>query len=495
MRTGGGGAGTDARPRSERRLFRVRSLPLVVALLLQVSGAPASAPRLEQRPALECGERLDVPAIPNVMEARWSPDSKTLALVWFAQLPSKRSVTGYVEQEIVDTLDVATGRLWPVGVGDEADWSATGTFISYWGPGGEELRVARDGRIVARIVPTVPRIHWAGDGLVFIEKDEIREWRDGAVHTIAKLAADVVPTYPRDDVYFSGDGEHFTVTRYSQDGTLQRFLGTTRTGAVESLNADTARLVEWAPAGDALLVRYLDRLELRDPQQGTRSVSLAGGAATVHEWAPDGRTLLIGRVSPVLPGGDALDGFRVWPSTSGPFAASLPNLLGARSFSPDGKYFVGVSRTGTQTTRLEVYRCGDGTTAPPVTDSAARLAAIDAGPGRLVRPTAGEITQFVQGSHTGVDVAAPYGSIITADDDGVIDASGFVAVGGNRVCVLHSASLESCVYHTSAPLVTIGDRVVRGQPIALIGLTGVTTGPHTHWEVKQAGRIVDPLAH
>jgi murein DD-endopeptidase MepM/ murein hydrolase activator NlpD len=59
--------------------------------------------------------------------------------------------------------------------------------------------------------------------------------------------------------------------------------------------------------------------------------------------------------------------------------------------------------------------------------------------------------------------------------------------------VQHALALESCYYHTSAPLVTVGQRVVRGQPVALIGMTGVTTGPHTHWEIKQGGRIVDPL--
>jgi len=81
-----------------------------------------------------------------------------------------------------------------------------------------------------------------------------------------------------------------------------------------------------------------------------------------------------------------------------------------------------------------------------------------------------------------------------ADDDGVISAVGFVAVGGRRVCVEHADALESCVYHVSAVLAAIGDRVARGQPVALIGMTGVTTGPHVHWEVKQAGRIIDPLA-
>jgi murein DD-endopeptidase MepM/ murein hydrolase activator NlpD len=106
---------------------------------------------------------------------------------------------------------------------------------------------------------------------------------------------------------------------------------------------------------------------------------------------------------------------------------------------------------------------------------------------------AGEITQFLQGSHTGVDVAAPLGSLITASDDGTVTAITWVAIGGNRVCVQHSGGLESCYYHTSAPLVSVGERVARGQPVALIGMTGLTTGPHTHWEAKLNGRLVDPL--
>src|SRR5258706_13541082 len=80
-----------------------------------------------------------------------------------------------------------------------------------------------------------------------------------------------------------------------------------------------------------------------------------------------------------------------------------------------------------------------------------------------------------------------------ADDDGVITFVEWYPVGGNRVCVQHTGGLETCVYHTSVPLVFTGDRVARGQPVALIGMTGLTTGPHVHWEVKLNGRIADPL--
>src|SRR5207244_3166185 len=64
-----------------------------------------------------------------------------------------------------------------------------------------------------------------------------------------------------------------------------------------------------------------------------------------------------------------------------------------------------------------------------------RLARIAEDPRHFVRPVAGAITQFLQGAHTGVDIAAPFGSIIVAADDGVVDAAGWVQVGGRRGCV------------------------------------------------------------
>ncbi|MDQ2951498.1 MAG: peptidoglycan DD-metalloendopeptidase family protein [Chloroflexota bacterium] len=472
------------------------ALSLIGALM---GGTPASAATppedTEKFASLHCVTPVATTPVSNVMEARWSPDSTKLLLVWFAQLPYARSVTGYEEQEITDLLDLRTGSLRPVGVGDHPLWSSTGRYISYWGPNADELRVVDNERVIARLGPTMPEMRWVGDGLVFIEKNEVREWREGAVRTIAKIPAEYVPRYPKDDVYFSSDAARFTLTRYSLDGTLERYVGTTRTGEILPLDLDGARYTEWSPAGELLLVRYLDRIELRDFEKNeVRSLRLAEVNGPVHEWAPDGRTLLLGAVTPTIPGGNAFDSYRVWDTKTGPSLATLPNVLGARTFSPDGRYFVGVGRTGAHATQLELYQCAgtaDSARADPT--AAGRLAKIDASPNRLVRPTAGEITQFLQGSHTGVDVAAPFGSIITADDDGVITATAWIAVGGNRVCVQHARGLETCVYHTSAPLVSIGDRVARGQPIALIGMTGVTTGPHTHWETKLNGRIVDPL--
>src|SRR5882762_6640494 len=142
----------------------MRFLALVCAGSIVLGGvATAATPPDDPEifPSLHCVQRSDVPLVENVMEAKWSPDSTTLALVWFAKLPSSRSVTGYREVEIADALDLRTGALRPLGVGDEVDWSGTGAFVSYWGPNADELRVAKkDGAVVARLAPTIPRVAW-----------------------------------------------------------------------------------------------------------------------------------------------------------------------------------------------------------------------------------------------------------------------------------------------------------------------------------------------
>ena len=109
--------------------------------------------------------------------------------------------------------------------------------------------------------------------------------------------------------------------------------------------------------------------------------------------------------------------------------------------------------------------------------------------GRLAWPVGGVITQYFWWGHTGVDIAAPYGTGLGAGDDGTVTATGWVAVGGLRVCVQHAGDLNVCYYHTSAVYVSVGQQVARGQIIAAIGLTGVTTGPHVHWECKVAGQF------
>ena len=432
-----------------------------------------------------------MPEIDDVISVAWSPDGRALAIARAVALPSA-TITGSPEDFFLDTLDLSTGELRPLGVGERQQWSESGRYLSYWSWNGE-LRIASGGLVIATAHATVPDARWIGDALVFVEKDEIRSWSDGIVRSVARLPPELEPRYPADDLAFSADATRFTLTRYGQDGTVRRYLGDSASGAVVALDLPNATFTEWAPAGAMLLARTADRLELRGADGSRRDIAIARFPGPVHAWAPDGRTLLVGAVAPAIPGVIAPDRFVAW-TTDGPGTPFfLPNLLGPRRFSPDGTTFAGVSRIDLARTRLELFRCAAEMVAASVPPALAATAAPAAGARRFVRPVVGAITQPLGGAHTGVDIAAPFGALIVADDDGVISAVGFVTVGGRRVCVERAGALESCVYHTSAALVAVGDRVARGQPVALIGMTGVTTGPHVHWEVKQAGQIIDPL--
>lgn len=116
--------------------------------------------------------------------------------------------------------------------------------------------------------------------------------------------------------------------------------------------------------------------------------------------------------------------------------------------------------------------------------------------GRLQYPVRGfHISQYFWSLHLGVDLAAPYGSPIAASDDGVVEYAGWVAVGGLCVQIRHDGGLETGYYHMGSVYVAAGQHVTRGQIVGTIGLTGVTTGPHVHWEARLDGRLVNPLLY
>lgn len=468
-------------------------MPAEPRLAGQLPDDPAGA----WEPGLNCTGRVDIPLIQNVIEAKWSPDSRTLAVTAGQRIPSTTSPVGWKEEEVVYTVDIRTGALSPVGFGIRPEWSGTGTYLSYW-PRDEDLRVVRAGKVEAKLLMSIPEVRWVGDKLLYIYKRDIREWANGETRTVARFDKDFEPAYPLDDVYFSADGTLFTLTRYSYDGTIERYIGKTATAALDPIDAPGATYTEWSPTGSTLLVRYPNKLELIGPDGTRESTPLSRFSGPIATWTADGRSLLVGRMSSTVPAGDRFETFTVWGAPQYQPTAMLPNLVGARVFSPNGRYFTGLSRERLDTTRLELYRCGTWSneewnlSGDP--DAEARLGLIENDELRFLRPVPGDVAQFLQYSHTGVDVAAPVGSIVVASDGGTVTKVRWESFGGNGVCVAHVGGLESCYYHTSSALVNVGQRVVRGQPIALIGMTGVTTGPHVHWEVKLFGRIVDPLA-
>jgi murein DD-endopeptidase MepM/ murein hydrolase activator NlpD len=98
-------------------------------------------------------------------------------------------------------------------------------------------------------------------------------------------------------------------------------------------------------------------------------------------------------------------------------------------------------------------------------------------------------------AHEGIDVTAPAGSPIEAPAAGRVIKSGWEAGYGNVVMIDHGYGIETRFAHASKILVQRGQRVERGQNIALVGNSGLATGPHLHYEVHVNGRPVDPLRY
>jgi len=97
--------------------------------------------------------------------------------------------------------------------------------------------------------------------------------------------------------------------------------------------------------------------------------------------------------------------------------------------------------------------------------------------------------------HEGIDVTAPMGSPIEAPAAGVVTDAGWESGYGNTVTIDHGYGIVTKFAHASKLLVKTGQRVARGQRIALVGNTGLATGPHLHYEVHVNGRPVDPLRY
>ena len=92
-----------------------------------------------------------------------------------------------------------------------------------------------------------------------------------------------------------------------------------------------------------------------------------------------------------------------------------------------------------------------------------------------------------------MDIAAPNGTPIYAVKTGRVILAGVVSGYGNCVMIDHGNGIVSIYGHASRLLCKTGDIVTKGQNIALVGLTGITTGYHLHIEFRKNGVRVEPL--
>lgn len=94
--------------------------------------------------------------------------------------------------------------------------------------------------------------------------------------------------------------------------------------------------------------------------------------------------------------------------------------------------------------------------------------------------------------HAGMDFTCPTGTDVYATGNASVEFVGWRQGYGNCVILSHGYNYETLYAHLSAPLVYVGQKVHRGDVIALSGNTGKSTGPHVHYEVRYKGQSLDP---
>jgi len=127
------------------------------------------------------------------------------------------------------------------------------------------------------------------------------------------------------------------------------------------------------------------------------------------------------------------------------------------------------------------------------------------GTGQFVWPVSGTITSPfgtrrhpVFGDmrfHGGIDIGAAHGTTVVAADSGSVIISSYNSSYGNYIVISHGNGITTLYAHLSTRSVSVGDSVSRGQQIGRVGSTGVSTGPHLHFEVSVNGTRVNPRAY
>lgn len=95
--------------------------------------------------------------------------------------------------------------------------------------------------------------------------------------------------------------------------------------------------------------------------------------------------------------------------------------------------------------------------------------------------------------HDGIDFAAKVGTKVYATADGVIKSAAHGHGYGNLIKIDHGFGYQTRYAHLSKFLVKRGEHVKRGQVIGLVGNTGLSTGPHLHYEVRKNGKTINPI--
>lgn len=104
------------------------------------------------------------------------------------------------------------------------------------------------------------------------------------------------------------------------------------------------------------------------------------------------------------------------------------------------------------------------------------------------------ISQYYRAGHLALDLRAPLGSSVNVMEEGTVTQVSYLKVGyGHHVIVEHPSGLATLYAHLGQVNVSVNDTVYSGKELGKIGMTGFSTGPHLHFEIRRAGGAIDPL--
>jgi murein DD-endopeptidase MepM/ murein hydrolase activator NlpD len=115
---------------------------------------------------------------------------------------------------------------------------------------------------------------------------------------------------------------------------------------------------------------------------------------------------------------------------------------------------------------------------------------VTSGFGFRINPFTG-LTQM----HEGLDISNRVGTPVMATADGIVSDTGKDSSHGNIVVISHGFGMNSRYFHLNKVFVRAGQKVKRGDKIAEVGMTGKSTGPHLHYEVRVNGIPVNPVRY
>ena len=95
--------------------------------------------------------------------------------------------------------------------------------------------------------------------------------------------------------------------------------------------------------------------------------------------------------------------------------------------------------------------------------------------------------------HNGIDIAAPHGTDVLASREGIVTRTATDPVYGKYIVIKHDNDYETLYGHLSESFVELHQRVNSGMIIAKVGSTGLSTGPHLHFEIFRDGQSRDPV--